>query len=375
MVKRIDVIQLVRGIAALFVCFFHLKALLNTSTTHSGTTLFGGGAIGVPLFFIISGFIMVYTTRKSDGSKLYIKNFMIKRLIRIIPLYYIMVLFWIFAYDTKLDYFSKDIMTLVKTLCFIPIFDYPFGPAYGMPPLKVGWSLNYELFFYIIFGASLFMKRFRWWALFAVFTGLVILFPLLSRGFVSFNPSFNYHFGLLYLQLITNPMMLYFIMGVVIGILYNSTFSIRSKWIQASLLIFPVVLFLMIYFRVSPVFNNFFVTLFSCCLLVFGLLFFNKDNGIKVPSVFVYLGDMSYSLYLIHPTVIIVLPRFLRLIGIRGNMNGTLHFFVLIVCTLLLSILSYELLEKRVLKRLATVLTSPRIKKVPAVLQPIRIKK
>lgn len=374
MVKRIDVIQLLRGIASILICCFHLKGLLNSSTAHYGTTLFGGGAVGVSIFFIISGFIMVYTTHKSDGSLLYVKNFMIKRLIRIIPLYYIMVLFWVFAYDTHLDYFFKDQMTLIKTFCFIPMFNSPAGPAYGMPPLKVGWSLNYELFFYVIFGISLFMKRFRWVMLFSALVGLIILLPLLTKGFVSFNPSINYHFGFLYLSLMTNPIMLYLIMGIALGLLYDSNFSIRAKWIQIALLTISIALFLMIYFKLSPFGNNFFVGLFICCFLVFALLFYNKDKGIKVPALFVYLGNMSYSLYLIHPTVIIVLPRFLNLLGLGGKMDSTLYFFVLIACTLVLSILSYELIEKRLLKRLATYLTKPRIKKIPGKLQPVLVK-
>jgi exopolysaccharide production protein ExoZ len=370
MVKRIDTIQLIRGIGALMICLFHLKGLLNSSTSHFGTTYFGGGAIGVSLFFIISGFILVYSTQKSDGSKLYVKKFIIKRLIRIIPLYYIMVLFWVFAYDRHLDYFSKDIATLINTLCFVPIFDSPVGPSYGMPPLKVGWALNYEIFFYFIFGLSLFMKRFRWVALFAIFSGLVILVPLILKGFVSFNPSFNYHYDLLYLSLMTNPMMIYFAIGVVLGLLYNSTFLIKPKWIQTSLLILSIGLFLMIYFRVSPFIDNFFINLSICCFLVFGLLFFNKDKGIRVPAIFVYLGDMSYSLFLIHPTVVIVLPRFIRFIGYGGKLGGTSYFFVLMICIFGLSILSYELFEKRLLKRLTSVLTTPGIKKDFGKLQP-----
>ena len=374
MARRIDVIQLLRGIAAILICVFHLKGLFNTATTHYGTTLFGGGAIGVLLFCIISGFIIYYTTRKSDGSPLYVKNFMIKRLIRIIPLYYIMVLFWVFAYDTHLDYFSKDIMTLVKTFSFVPMFDSPAGPAYGMPPLKVGWSLNYEIFFYIIIAATLFVKRFRWEMVFAVFAGLVILIPLLSRGFVSFNPSINYHFGFLYLSLMTNPILLYFAVGVALGILFESSFEIRAKWIQTSLLILSIFLFLLTYFRVSPMFNNFFINLFICGTLVFALLFFNKNNGIRVPALFVYLGDMSYSLYLIHPTIVIVFPRFLRLLGIGGKLNGTIYFFVLMIVILSLAVLSYELIEKRLLKKLATLLTTPRNKKDHGTMQPLSFK-
>lgn len=367
MLKRIDEIQLLRGVAALMVCLFHLKGLLNSSTSHIGTTFFGGGGMGVSLFFIISGFIMVYITRKNDGSKLYVKNFMIKRLIRIIPLYYIMVLFWVFAYDTHLDYFHKDYLTLVKTLCFVPIFDSPLGAAYGMPPLKVGWSLNYEIFFYFIFGISLFMKRFRYIMLFIAFFALVIVVPFIFSGYVIFNPLVNYHFKLLYFLMITNPMLLYFLVGVALGLLYNSTFRIRPKWLQSVLLVLSIGLYLILYFKINSIIHTFFGALFVCSFLVFGFLFFNKERGLRVPAPFVYLGDMSYSLYLIHPTVIIVLPRFLRLIGFAGRLDGTAYFFVLLFCIITLTVLSYELIEKRLLKRLATRLTTPRPKRVLSV--------
>ena len=343
------------------ICLFHLKGLLNSSTSVFGTKYFGGGAIGVSLFFIISGFILVYSTQKSDGSKVYVKNFIVKRLIRIVPLYYVMVLLWVFAYDRNLDYFHKDYTTLVNTFCFVPIFDSPVGPSYGMPPLKVGWALNYEIFFYFIFGISLFMRRFRWVTLFAIFFSLVILLPLILKGFVSFNPAFNYKYDLLYLSLITNPMMIYFADGVVLGLLYKSTFVIKPKWIQTSLLILSIGLFLMIYLRVSPFIENFFINLSICSFLVFGILFFNKDKGVRVPSMLVYLGDMSYSLFLIHPIIVIVLPRFIRLIGYSGRLGGTAYFFVLLILIIGLSILSYELFEKRLLKRLTSVLITPAI--------------
>lgn len=364
MVKRIDTIQLIRGIGALMICLFHLKGLLNSSTSHFGTTYFGGGAIGVALFFIISGFILVYSTQKNDGSKCYVKNFIVKRLIRIVPLYYVMVLFWVFAYDRNLDYFHKDYTTLVNTLCFVPIFDSPVGPSYGMPPLKIGWALNYEIFFYFIFAISLFMKRFRWVALFAIFFSLVVLFPLILKGFVSFNPAFNYQYDLLYLSLMTNPMMIYFAIGVLIGLLYLTEFSIKPKWIQTSLLILSLGLFLMIYFRVSPFIENFFINLSICSLLVFGLLFFKKEKGIRVPSLLVYLGDMSYSLFLIHPIIVIVLPRFIRFIGYGGKLGGLTYYYVLLILIFGLSILSYELFEKRLLKRLTNLLVTPAIKRI-----------
>lgn len=358
--RRIDIIQLLRGIAALLVCFFHMKALLNTSAMRYGTMLFGSGSIGVQIFFIISGFIMVYTTRKSDGSSLYVKNFLIKRLIRVVPLYYIMVLFWLIVYERSLSFFIEEPLTILKTFCFIPLFNSSLGPAYGMPPLKVGWSLNYEVLFYIIFGLSMFLKRRRWIVLLAVFTTLVVFVPLIFKGTVNFIPSENYGFRLSYFLVLTNPILMFFIVGVLLGLVYNSSFMIKSKAIQIALVLISLVYFFLLYFKVSPFLNGFFISMFSSTFLVFSLLLFNKGIGIRVPKFLVYLGDMSYSLYLVHPIVIIGLPSLLVFLNMGGVFNTKYYFYICTGCILLLSIISYELIEKRLLKKLSVRLTTPR---------------
>ena len=363
MERRIDILQLIRGIAALLVCFFHMKALLNTTAVQYGTLLFGSGSIGVQLFFIISGFIMVYTTRKNDGTVLYVKNFFIKRLIRVIPLYYIMIILWLIVYERSLSLFITEPMMMLKTFCFIPLFNSPLGPAYGMPPLKVGWSLNYEILFYIIFGCCLFLKRYRWVVLLGIFAVLVVLIPLIFKGTVDFIPSVNYNFKLTYFLLLTNPVLVFFVVGVLLGILYNSSFVIKSKTIQIAMVSASLIYFFLVYFKVLPFFNGFFVSLFSSTFLVFSLLLFNKGIGIRVPAFLVYLGDMSYSLYLIHPIVIILLPSFLLFLKLGGVFSGKVYFFLCTFSILLLSSISYELIEKRLLKKAAYLLTRPTIKK------------
>lgn len=375
MKQRIDIIQLLRGIAALLVCFFHMKALLNNSAMHYGTLLFGSGSIGVQIFFIISGFIMVYTTRKSDGTLHYVKNFLIKRLIRVVPLYYIMVLFWLVVYERSLSFFVDDPLTLLKTFLFIPLFNSPLGPAYGMPPLKVGWSLNYEVLFYIIFGMSMFLKRQRWISLFVVFATLVIFVPLIFKGTIHFVPSVNYHFRLTYFLVLTNPILIFFVVGVVLGLIYNSSFIIKSKVLQLSLVLISLVYFFLLYFKVSYFLNGFFISMFSSTFLVFALLLFNKGVGIRVPSFLVYLGDMSYSLYLVHPIVIIGLPSLLVSMNMGGVFDGKYYFILCTGCILLLSVISYELIEKRLLKRAAAYLTRQKPQKIEEIIQPVLIEK
>ncbi|AYN00514.1 acyltransferase family protein [Chryseobacterium sp. 3008163] len=57
-------LQILRGISALFVCCFHIREGLIFGDVKFGEILFGRGSIGVPIFFVISGFIMVFTTKK-----------------------------------------------------------------------------------------------------------------------------------------------------------------------------------------------------------------------------------------------------------------------------------------------------------------------
>lgn len=58
---KIEIVQFLRGVAALLVCFFHMKGILVFDGVPVGKYLFGSGSIGVPIFFMISGFIMVIT--------------------------------------------------------------------------------------------------------------------------------------------------------------------------------------------------------------------------------------------------------------------------------------------------------------------------
>jgi exopolysaccharide production protein ExoZ len=144
-------LQVLRGIAALGVVFFH------TGYKFAGdwhTEFFG-----VSTFFVISGFIMCFITRKGDD------DFLAKRLERIAPLYWLctavllVVMFgsalleaetWAKPLDGRS---SEPLWAYVgRSLMFAPI-----GDKY--PILNVGWSLNYEVYFYLIFAAALATSR------------------------------------------------------------------------------------------------------------------------------------------------------------------------------------------------------------------------
>jgi exopolysaccharide production protein ExoZ len=111
-------------------------------------TSFVIGAAGVDIFFVVSGFIMGYR-----GVQERPKEFLINRLIRIVPLYWLFTL--VMCAASLVGVFSRftfDAESLFKSLFFIPYFD---ATGNIWPLMVVGWTLNVEIFFYAVFAAGL----------------------------------------------------------------------------------------------------------------------------------------------------------------------------------------------------------------------------
>src|SRR4028118_2377207 len=91
--KKLNLLQVYRGIAAVLVVMFHLTDMsaqrLNQVTFFN---LFEAGWSGVDYFFVLSGFIMVYVHRSAIGKKDQLKSFLVKRAVRIYPIYWIVSL-------------------------------------------------------------------------------------------------------------------------------------------------------------------------------------------------------------------------------------------------------------------------------------------
>ena len=138
-------IQYLRAVAALMVVFHHIinakPWLFNPLENYPSL------ATGVDIFFVISGFIM-YVAARNEAPLEFLK----KRIIRIVPLYWVATLAFVIV-KTKLHIFSltpEDWLHIAKSLAFIPHHD-PTNPGKIWPYLIQGWTLNYEMFFYLIF--------------------------------------------------------------------------------------------------------------------------------------------------------------------------------------------------------------------------------
>ena len=156
MKERFDAVQVLRGLAAALVVFEH--GLMNwaaKAVVPGPMPSFPGmGDYGVKLFFCISGFIIVHTATAMAPGWDSARTFWNRRIRRIVPLYWIMTT--VYLMKTVLSGQGVGVNEVLQSFFFIPYVN-PAGLV--QPILGQGWSLNYEMLFYLTFGALFFLPR------------------------------------------------------------------------------------------------------------------------------------------------------------------------------------------------------------------------
>ena len=241
------------------------------------------GGVGVIVFFGISGFIMVHTQFQHFGSIKSSSDFLLRRLIRIVPLY---------AIATSLQYANKmniggayNIGNYAKSLLFIPYLD---DSGAFRPVLSQGWTLNYEMFFYLIFGLTLMLPAASGLLLSTCFfAALVLLNPLLGND----HTLAGFY---------TNQILLYFVCGMIAAVIRRiylveirraSTTGWLVVLVMALLAAGRSVLPDLLYIPLSV------VCVFLCVYLC-SVLKYEKEGPFQ--KIFENLGNASYSTYLFH---------------------------------------------------------------------------
>lgn len=359
----VQFVQALRGIAALSVVLWHASRYLGPYGTGIGGRLFApSAAMGVDLFFLISGFIMFHTTRSSTGSLADVESFAIKRATRIWPL-------WLIVLGIQVVYLGDSTFLsdpykrawLVNSALFVPTAGAGSdgAPVYGVPVVGVGWTLNYEMYFYAFFGLTMLFGRLRWIAFSAWVAVTLLLIPLLRNGIAApvdilmlFSPSNESHLGIRYFDMMTNPLIWMFIIGVALGALYHSRLRLLDRHIAIGLVFAAaagVGCQYAIHYRTYHGVLNWGLTLIPFFL---ALSLLDKQRALRPPRALTYLGDISFSLYLLHPFVQGAFDSVARTVRPDALPKG----FAPIVATTILSIatasLSYRYLERGLCERL-----------------------
>lgn len=257
------------------------------------------GRAGVDVFFVISGLVM-WTS--STGRDVTPAGFVWRRFIRVAPLYWIATLVTAsaaLAWPEFLPQILPGWRHLALSLAFIPHFD-PKGLPF--PTLPLGWTLDYEAMFYLVFSGALFAPR-AWQA--KLTTG--VLATVVAAGFLLDDPL--YILG-------ANPMLLQFAAGLWLGVAIERRVlpSRVSGW---AMIVLAVAGWLIV--QTTGWFVEFwrpFQWGIPATLLVAGAVTIETRGGWpKLPSMR-RMGDASYSIYLWHPAAIAVVAHVL---GYRGG--------------------------------------------------------
>ena len=345
--KKIESIQLFRGIAVLMVIAFHFRQYLNGVYAQNdlGDRLFGLGEMGVDIFFVISGFIIVYSSKNALANTAF--EFSIKRFFRLYPVYIITFAFLLVA-DYSTNHSNSDI---IKSSFLIPN-DYNFiGPWYGYSINLPAWTLTYEVLFYAVFAISISISH-KYRSIISMFllVSLCCLSQLYFRGFLQIDPitrdTVSYS-AINNLVFTSNPIVYDFIFGVILGeayIRYSERISAiagMKPFLIITLMISAMIMFSG--FNRGAGIERWGLMSF---VLVGSLLFYERVSQLKCNSVLVYVGELSYSLYINHMIVKKLSGIYLKGAGIYHANGGITLFVILFGLTFVMSIITYHLIEK-----------------------------
>jgi len=331
-------IQQLRGIAALLVVAFHLHMLSGIINLKSSFLEMAGrfGEIGVDIFFVLSGFLMIYTTRKKPPGFATAIEFMRARITRIAPLYWVLTIAFaiaLFAMPTHFDAHPFDPQHLWKSLLFIPAYNHLGQPV---PVIYTGWTLNYEMFFYVIFAMAICFTRKH------AFTIIITTFASLSL-FSLTDPSS------LLLQTYTSPILLEFAAGCAIALVYDRKavhWKLALLCLLAGLCLIPVL--------ATPALHRSVHYGIPATLIVFGALMLEKDGKWFQLRTLHLIGNSSYSLYLTHIFTLPIVLRIIRKLGIVAVLHPTIATLIIIAICVLVGHLTYIIVEKRFEVRVKT---------------------
>ncbi|MCD8562936.1 MAG: acyltransferase [Alphaproteobacteria bacterium] len=331
------ILQAWRGLAAAIVMISHANYeawMISQKTGLAYTYIFYPSAAGVEIFFVISGFVIVYASRPLIGQTGSWKPFMLRRLIRIVPLYWFyttLLLAVALILPKALDSAQPEFWHLVKSYLFIPHIR-PAGDE-AQPFLALGWTLNYEMYFYTVFAVLLFLPANRLMAVLSAYLAVsVIIGFFLPEGWTALQFWFKLY-------------VLEFLAGAWMAFLYIRGFRLPNYTFWPLTAIgFTALLFLFTPHMDHGLRQGLMVlaalSLVAAATLPRGL------EDIHPPRMFVALGDSSYSLYLCHPFVIGVMHIMFVKFGAGLGISLWLYLLLTLGISLAAGHVSYLLIEK-----------------------------
>lgn len=353
---KLNSIQFLRAVAVILVTYNHsidIQMQFGVSWQQN-TNLQKFGAIGVDIFFVISGFIIPFVANKYIGAAQGL-FFLKKRFIRINLIYYIASLLlllvnifrpWVINHPNVS--IQESISSYIDTILVVPTTE---TTATYLPVLRIGWTLSFEWLFYFLF-FLLILSRIKYKLVLLV----AIVAFLITLGYLFPPEDLRYAF-------ITNPILLEFLLGTVIYWVYT---NIKAIPVSIPILLLAVGIIgyiLLIGFGYGDVWNSFYQRdeslkrfllwglpssfIVAGCILAEGNRMFKSAWNNKWMQL---VGNASYSIYLVHITTYALITIIYIRLGffIPADLTIFLQLFIAVFA----GIGFYKIIERPLLQAL-----------------------
>lgn len=352
---RIEQLTFTRFIAALSIVVFHFGADIFPFNYNCFSFLIKQANLGVSYFFILSGFVMIIAYGQ-NGKRVDKFKYYMNRLARIYPIYLAALLLMVIFYfaDKRAVSPTEFVLSFFVVQAWIP----PYPLTLNGP----GWSLAVEFFFYALFPLlfnriyaktelkKLFIPIISFWAV-----SQIILNILGNSSFYKGFPS-NSHDLLYY-----NPIMHLneFLIGNLAGLFFLKMDKTKSKNYTWHLLVLLILLILLLKLPIPVTFHD---GLLAIIFIPF-ILFFSLSSGtlakIFNSKALIFLGEISYGIYILQIPVYYWSMGLLRYLGFHNNY--VLFYFPLIIL-IASSSLSYVYIETPLRKMIKNIGASEKSK-------------
>lgn len=341
--SNLNLIQVLRGVASLMVVLFHTtgnaKEILNKKFYFD---FFLFGYSGVDIFFVLSGFIITYTSMRWIERKDQLLPFIKRRFIRIFPSYWIIIGLFLIL-QLLLPSFYKTHYSFSLSNFFSTLFLFPGHTMVN----GVSWTLSYELFFYLLFSLVFVIPNKKWaFYLFAVYALVIIALPFLGKDQGYSNE---------WLKLISDPMNVEFFMGVMAALLIPripQKLSLPFMIIGGALFLVSGIFTDHKYYLFTNGYNRILLFGVPSFLIITGLVKFELSRNINIHNALRLLGEASYSLYLLHLPLLAAGIKMIARLNIQNNIILQLLLLIIVAIICYGSILFYKWIERPIINKL-----------------------
>lgn len=344
---KLELLQVLRGIAALLVVLLHFQDILLDEWPRVAE-FFAHGYIGVDIFFLISGFVIYVSTE--NGHDRDVISFLTRRFFRVVVPAWMAMLLLLCIKPPLLE-------NLILSVLFIPLQN-SHPPGYGYNFLIVAWTLTYELIFYTLFAAAMASetgRAHRGLMAGVLIVGMVAAIQTLT-GTYTLNaeeaavlPSRQF-LPVQIFSVLGNPLLTEFVVGVGLAWAYQRkllAWLAREPFVPLLVVLVSALLTLMFHYRDGNGWTN--AGLLALCIVIGTLIAQSAIDRSSTTKQYlriaVYLGELSYSIYLLHPIVksIFSSAPVGKLAAASFGPMGT--FLLMLACTLFAARFFYKLVE------------------------------